>query len=113
MVNFDAHPAMTSPDSQGRDLNSKFIPIFALQMDDVEHPVVYGLTAGGNNRTFALSRCGTPYEWMEPTMMVKRHLSVPFSTESVIPCTEQEQNNEGDVFLKFQTARAHRVLNQL
>ena len=96
-VNFDAHPAMTSPDSQGRDLNSKFIPIFALQMDDVEHPVVYGLTAGGNNRTFALSRCGTPLR-MDGTYDDGK---TPFISSildgiGMIPCTEQEQNNEGE-----------------
>ena len=29
-------------------------------------------------------------------MMVERHLSVPFDGIGMIPCTEQEQNNEGE-----------------
>lgn len=109
IVNYDAHPSMVDEssldsdgnptnltDQDGRDLHSKFIPVFALQMDDVDLPIVYGLTAGVNSRTFSLSRCGTPLR-MDGTYDESKapFISTILDGIGMIPCTEQEQNNMG------------------
>ena len=83
-------------------IHSKFIPVFALQMDDVDLPVVYGLTTGGNNRTFSLSRCGTPlrmdgtYDEAKPPF-----ISTVLDGIGMVPCTKQEQNAEGKCLSKI------------
>ena len=108
-VSYDAHPSMVEEssldpdgnpinltDPKGRDLHSKFIPVFALPMDDVDLPVVYGLTTRGNNRTFTLSRCGTPlrmdgtYDEAKPPF-----ISTVLDGIGMVPCTKHEQNAEG------------------
>ena len=119
-VSYDAHPSMLDEtsrnpdgnptnltDPEGRDLHSKFIPVFALQMDDVDLPVVYGLTAGGNNRTFSLSRCGTPlrmdgtYDEAKPPF-----ISTVLDGIGMVPCTKQEQNAEGKCLSKIPDSSA-------